>query len=155
VKTIVVGYDGSDGAKRALDRAVEVARAFSAKLVVVSVADLPPVVPPYAAGPVVGFETEPILDPTLLSMDPDQIVGPLLDEARELVRGVDAEFESREGAPDDVLLAVADERAADLLVVGKRELGFIGRLLEGSVSVDLAKRAHCDVLIVHPPHAKT
>ena len=39
--TIVVGYDGEDAADRALDRAIEQARDHHAKLLVVSVAEMP------------------------------------------------------------------------------------------------------------------
>ncbi len=40
MKTIVIGYDGSDAAERALGRAAEIAQVFSARLVVVSVSGL-------------------------------------------------------------------------------------------------------------------
>ncbi len=40
MKTIVIGYDGSDAAERALGRAADIAQAFSARLVVVSVSGL-------------------------------------------------------------------------------------------------------------------
>ncbi len=49
VKTIVAGYDGSEEAGQALDRAVEYAKAFGAQLVVVAVGELPAYVPPYGA----------------------------------------------------------------------------------------------------------
>jgi nucleotide-binding universal stress UspA family protein len=155
MKTIVVGYDGSDSADRALARAAEVARAFSAKLVVVTVAELPPYVPPYAAGPETGLTAMPIDEPVLADVDPEEIVGGVLERAKGRLAGADAEYEARSGAADDALIEVADERHADLIVVGTREPGFLARIFEGSVSRDLAKRAHCDVLIVHPPHASS
>jgi nucleotide-binding universal stress UspA family protein len=153
MKTIVVGYDGSDGADRALGRAAEVARAFSAKLVVVSVAELPAYVPPYAAGPETGLTAMPLDEPVLPDLRPEEVVGGVLDQAKQRLEGVDADYEARSGPADDALIQVAEERRADLIVVGTREPGFLSRLFEGSVSRDLAKRAHCDVLIVHPPHA--
>jgi nucleotide-binding universal stress UspA family protein len=153
MKTIVVGYDGSDSGDRALERAAEFATAFGAKLVVVSVAELPSYVPPYAAGPETGLTAMPMEDPVLADVRPEEVVGGVLDRARSRLAGADAEFEARTGAADDAIIEVADDRAADLIVVGTREPGFLSRLFEGSVSRDLAKRAHCDVLIVHPPHA--
>ena len=153
MKTIVVGYDGSGSADRALERAAEFAKAFAAKLVVVSVAELPAYVPPYAAGPETGLTAMPMEEPVLADIDPDEVVGGVLDQAKGRLGGVDADFEARTGAADDAIIEVADERGADLIVVGTREPGFLARLFEGSVSRDLAKRAHCDVLIVHPPHA--
>ena len=153
MKTIVVGYDGSGSADRALDRAAEFARAFGAKLVIVSVAELPAYIPPYAAGPETGLTALPLEEPVLADVTAEEVVGGVLEQAKGRLEGVDADFEARTGDADDAIIEVADERAADLIVVGTREPGFLSRLFEGSVSRDLAKRAHCDVLIVHPPHA--
>jgi nucleotide-binding universal stress UspA family protein len=55
----------------------------------------------------------------------------------------------------DEILDVADEHHVDLIVVGTRELGFLDRLIAGSVSQGIARRAHCDVLIVHAPDERT
>lgn len=41
MKTILVGYDASDAAERALDRAAELAEALAARVVVVSVSTVP------------------------------------------------------------------------------------------------------------------
>lgn len=151
VKTIVVGYDGSDEAGRALDRAVEYAKAFGAKLAVVAVGELPAYVPPYGADPIAGspptFE-----DPAVSLVDPEAIAEGVLAGAKAHVGDVPTDYLTRIGSPDDALIAVAEERDAGMIVVGTRHLGFLGRLLEGSVSQDLVKRAPCDVLIVPPAH---
>jgi nucleotide-binding universal stress UspA family protein len=65
--------------------------------------------------------------------------------------GVAAEFAGVTGEPVDEIVDIADEQAADLIVVGAREPGFFERLLGGSVSQGVARRARCDVLIVHLP----
>ena len=51
MKTIVIGYDGSEAAERALGRAADIAQVFSTRLVVVSVSGLATV-----AAPVSSFE---------------------------------------------------------------------------------------------------
>jgi nucleotide-binding universal stress UspA family protein len=43
---------------------------------------------------------------------------------------------------------LAEERGADLIVVGTRKKGFFERLVEGSVNQDVLRRAKCDVLVV-------
>ncbi len=67
--------------------------------------------------------------------------------------GVPHEFAGVVGEPIEEIVDVAERRDADVIVVGTREPRFLERLLGGSVSQGVARRAHCDVLIVHPPAA--
>lgn len=149
VTTIVVGYDGSEESGHALDRAVEYAKAFGAQLVVVAVGELSPYVPPYGADPIAGMPPA-VEDPAATLIDPEEIAEGVLGGARGRVGDVPADFLTRLGSVDEALIEVARERGAELIVVGTREPGFLGRLLEGSVSQDVARHAHCDVLVVHP-----
>jgi nucleotide-binding universal stress UspA family protein len=55
---------------------------------------------------------------------------------------------AREGAPDRVILSVADEVSADLVVIGTHGRSGLGRLLLGSVTETVMSRAVCDVLAV-------
>jgi nucleotide-binding universal stress UspA family protein len=52
------------------------------------------------------------------------------------------------GNPADEIVATADDRDADLVVVGARGLGGMARLLLGSVSERVLRHARCPVLIV-------
>jgi nucleotide-binding universal stress UspA family protein len=56
---------------------------------------------------------------------------------------------SDEGPPADVLLAVATDVNADLLVVGNRGMTGATRFLLGSVANTVSHHAPCDVLVVH------
>ena len=56
----------------------------------------------------------------------------------------------RPGHPVKVILGIAEEIDADLIVMGAQGHSFIGRLLIGSVSDSVATHAKCSVLIVRP-----
>ena len=137
MKTIVIGHDDTAPSMRALQRVIELAKAFDSSVVAVSVARaLTP------AGRGIG----PI-DPT----DPPELHREELGHAKALLDEADiaADYEVGLGDPADLILEVADMRGADLIVVGTREPGLVSRLLGLSVSETVQRRAHCDVLIVH------
>jgi nucleotide-binding universal stress UspA family protein len=53
------------------------------------------------------------------------------------------------GDPLHVIVELADERKADLIVLGAHEGGLVSRVIDGSVGDAVAHAAHTDVLIVH------
>jgi len=137
MKTIVVGYDETEPAKRALDRAAELAKAFGSKLIVTSVS-------PVLAG---ARKSPGAIDPT----DPPERHLEELEHARAFLteRGVDAELVPAVGDPAETIVQLAQERQADLIVVGTGEPNVLQRLVGQSVSGAVSHRAHRDVLIVH------
>jgi nucleotide-binding universal stress UspA family protein len=137
MKKIVVGYDATEPADRALERAAELAQAFGAELVVTSVA---PVLATLPRG------MNPI-DPT---DSPEEHQQELAAAAQKLAgKGLKAQYQPAIGEPADTIVEVAEQVAADLIVVGTRELNLVQRLLGQSVSESVQRHAHCDVLIVH------
>jgi len=137
MKTIVLGYDDTEPSMRALRRVVELAKAFDAFVVAVSVARA--LVPAgHGIGPI---------DPA----DPPELHREELDHGKALLDELDiaADYEVGLGDPADLILKAAEKRGADMIVVGTSEPGLISRLLGLSVSETVQRRAHCDVLIVH------
>jgi nucleotide-binding universal stress UspA family protein len=137
MQTIVVGYDETEPAKRALERAVELAKTFGGKLVVTSVARA--FVP---AGHGLGPE-----DPVDTIAEHDEQLRHASAVLTE--HGVTAEYRTGLGDPGHEIVRLAEELDADMIVVGTREPGLIARLFGLSVSGEVQRRAHCDVLIVH------
>jgi nucleotide-binding universal stress UspA family protein len=153
MKTIVLGYDGTRPAERALGRAAELAEAFRSTVIVASVAS------PLATGAAanVGAGGAFGLAPFDYSAGA-KAVEDVWQQHRARVseelsgRGIACEFAASIGRPVEEIVELAEEHGADLIVVGTREPGFVERLFVGSVSQGVARRAHCDVLIVHAGH---
>jgi nucleotide-binding universal stress UspA family protein len=137
MQKIVVGYDDTEASQRALERAATVARAFQSQLMITSVAPLLTSIG-RSAGPV---------DP----VDPPEKHAEELAAARSYLdgQGLQAEYVPAVGNPADTIVELANQRGADLVIVGTRELGVLQRVLGQSVSDSVAHHAHCDVLIVH------
>ena len=139
MKTIVVGYDKTEPAKRALARAADLATAFDSRLIVTSVARL-------LVGGAVARGVGPI-DP----LDEPELHREALEDAETFLtdRGIHGKYEVMLGEPAASIVDLAEQQGADLIVVGTREPGFLQRLMGLSVSDAVEHRAHCDVLIVH------
>jgi nucleotide-binding universal stress UspA family protein len=54
-----------------------------------------------------------------------------------------------EGPPGDVLLGIAEDHGADLVVVGSKGMTGASRFVLGSVANTVSHHAPCDVLVVH------
>ena len=164
MKRIVVGYDGSERADRALARAAELAKALGAGLTVVSVEPprmlavapmLEPADAPIPALPASGGTGAPVPLPRLAEdrhWDPEDLVQRHLDHARTVLAGrhveVEVELVAEIGDPAERLLEHAQQRDADLIVVGSGEHGFLDRLLRRHVDEEVAAHAAADVLLV-------
>jgi nucleotide-binding universal stress UspA family protein len=125
-----VGCDGSAESEHALDAARELAARSGATIKALSVISLQSI--PYG---------EPIPDNW-----PD-IAKQLMDDELRRLRGLDdVEGDVSYGEPSEELASFGE--GLDLLIVGSRSYGPLGRLFNGSTSNYLARRAHCPLLVL-------
>ncbi len=134
IKTIVLGYDGSEGADKALGLASALARRHEARIVIVTAYDL-------KSPDTDGYRWAELEDGA------DAIAQKAV--AKLANTGVEAEVEVSGGPAGDVLLRTAVSREADLIVVGRRGRGLLADLLLGSASEYVVRRAKAPVLVAH------
>ena len=137
-RNVVVAYDGSDGARAALQRAVDIASSQGSSLALVWS------VPERSA-------LEPIR-----SRPPDPAAAAHARHAlEEAIAAIDPEIGAAPwvlaGPAPEAVLAVAEDIGADLVVTGSHGRGRVARAVLGSVSTEILHGADCDVLVVQPP----
>lgn len=131
MKKILVAYDGGEPARRALDTAIQLAKAFDATVSVVSV------VPKHLG--------RAPMDP----WDDEAVHAKELLEAKKLMldNGIEAEMLEPFGDPAQTIEEIAHKGEFDTIVMGSRGLGAIERVLQGSVSEHVATHADATVVI--------
>jgi nucleotide-binding universal stress UspA family protein len=131
--SIVVGTDGSATAREAVRQATRLAAAMDARIELVS-----------------AYEPVPEAPPEGWSVSPRPDVEDALRTAAEEITaaGVDVATYARQGDPAAALLDVAEERRADLIVVGNKGMTGADRFLLGSVPTKVVHHAPCSVLVI-------
>ena len=119
-RRVLVGYDGSEAAQRALDAAAALV-GYGSTLAVASIAS-----------------------------DGSHRANVVLSEAREhlLERHLSATYVPLLGDPSDAIVEAAHDLEVDVVVIGTRNHNGTPRPALGSVSDDVVRRAPCDVLVV-------
>jgi nucleotide-binding universal stress UspA family protein len=141
--SIVVGTDGSETAGKAVRAAADLAKSVGASLDIVSAYE--PV-----SGQRLRDEARQTPGDLQWTINPREDVEATLADAVEAVQGVgvDTQTFAREGDPADAILDVAEERGADLIVVGNKGMTGAKRFLLGSVPNKVSHHAPCSVLII-------
>ena len=136
----VVAYDGSELSKKALERAINLAKQ-DRKMELNVITVIPTVVPAvynYGASAVIGHEEN-------------------LKKAKEMLFEVEGKLKEIpnktetfiiEGNPAQAIEEFAENNHADLIVMGSRGLGGLKELFLGSVSHYVVQKAKCEVFIV-------
>jgi nucleotide-binding universal stress UspA family protein len=140
-KQVVVGVDGSDDSRRALQWASEEASEHGAELVVVTSWTPPQLLPPAPySGVAWGADT------TGLAKNAKAMLEETLSQVLGDSPSIPVKSSVVEGNAAKVLIDRSGD--ADLLVVGSRGVGGFSGLLLGSVSQHVAAHAQCTVAVV-------
>lgn len=135
---IVVGVDTSEGARRALEWAIDEARLRGATVEAVHVWQLPV----FAATPLGAFP----IDTGDFEADAQELFDEVVDSVEARAADVKVQRTFVAGHPASKLVELA--AGADLLVVGTRGHGGFAGLLLGSTSHQVTHHAPCPVVVV-------
>lgn len=136
VGTVVVGVDGSDVSRQAIDWAADQAALESRQLLLVHVTETHPVNSGDRAQRPAAWTAALLEEAT--------------DQARTRAPGIEIGSHLARGVAHEVLTDLGDH--ATMLVLGSRGRGPIASTLLGSVGVAVAMRASCPVVVVRPHH---
>jgi nucleotide-binding universal stress UspA family protein len=129
---LLVGYDGSEGGRDALELARVLGEGSGASVLVVTVLPYGPLPIPYE----------------ILDEEEAERAQPLFEEARQRLGGLEVETRAfGGGSAAGVINDLAEKEEVDTIVVGSRHRGPIGRTLIGSVADGLLHGAPCEVIL--------
>lgn len=138
--TILVPMDFSEDSDAALDTAVDLARSFGARIHLLHAFEYPTYI-----GTPWGYSFPPgaFSEARVRASE-------LLQERQEKVdaEGVPATFQACEGSPSEMIVEVAEQLPADLIVMGTRGLTGVKHVLLGSVAERTLRYAPCPVMTV-------
>lgn len=142
---ILVCTDGSAFAKQAAKVAAEIAQKFGSQVVLLNVYD--PTIFPAAT---LGLPGGPLQLDIAAGRYAQEAEKSVLEETGRVLQEAQISYRARAelGHPVETILHVAQEEAADLIVMGSIGHGGFERLLLGSVSDGVLHHARCPVLVV-------
>ncbi len=145
IKRIVVAADGSPASSQGLEQVADLAPRVGAKVVVVYVRHLP----------ATAMMAPGMADSTMVQTLDDQEAGVRQEALRALGgRGIEWDVVVRAGSPGEEIVQVADESAADLVVVGSNRHSSLHNLFLGSTAAYLAAHSQAPVLVMRSKVAK-
>jgi nucleotide-binding universal stress UspA family protein len=144
IKTILFPTDFSNGARAAMDHAISLAKDYSAKLILIYVAQNVPVTEWDNLSP--HYETELMDD---LEKSAGIEMGKWVSEVSAKAGDVDQVI--ARGVPFVEIIKTAREKKADLIVIGTHGRTGIDHMLFGSTAEKVVRKSPCPVLTVRIP----
>lgn len=137
-KAILVTTDLSDHATVALQEGADLAKRLGSKLIVAFVVDdLPPMIAAHTHDP-----------EELLARHREHAARELEKHLAEHLAGQTVETVIRQGVAHKEIVALAEERSVDMIVMGMHGHGFLAHALSGSTTERVLHDAPCAVLVV-------
>ncbi len=142
---ILIATDDSECSKKALQHGHGLAKIMESSVALIHVIE--PAAPTnYGADPLMG--QQPIIIPETTEIQ-EENSKTMLDEISKGFQDVKEVFTfSRIGNPKQEILTVANEWAADLIIMGTHGRTGFDHFISGSVSESVTRRAPCPVLVV-------
>jgi nucleotide-binding universal stress UspA family protein len=136
-KKILVAYDGSEGAKLALGKAVEIVKAAKAEIHIIAVGRIPE----YA---------ETVSEVEEEKEQAQSYYSKFMEEAANRLKqqGLSPSIHIDFGKPADTILRLAEDLRVDLLVLGTHPHSALRRRVLGATTDKVIDHAHCSVLVV-------
>ena len=135
-KGILVGYDGSEPARKSILAAFEIAKYMNSKVTFLAVVHPPDFVE---------FDVKNFVEKA-----EEQFAKAFSWAKQEALRsGVDLQVRVEVGHPAEVLVDVADNEKFDLIIMGRRGITNVKRWMLGSISERVLRYAHCPVMVLH------
>jgi nucleotide-binding universal stress UspA family protein len=143
LSSILVAVDGSDASDLALDYAMDLAKAFSGSLTILTVQEpLTPAPPPTMPPAIVESYMKEVV------VYHDSIIEKALNRVKESRRKVEVKTLIAKGLAWEKIVEECRNGGHDIVVIGSRGLGGLKGLFLGSVSKRVVEEAPCPVLIV-------
>ena len=141
MKNILVSFDFDDNEQLLIDKALEFAKAFDAKVWLIHIAAPDPDFVSYEAGP------QYIRDQRAEDLREEH---KLLQKYSERLNqnGIDAEGLLVQGATTDMIIKEAKKLNTDMIIAGHNKRNFLYEIFVGSVSEDIIQRSNIPVLVV-------
>ena len=141
MKKILVAFDGSEHANKALEKAKEIGRINNSEIIIMHVMSTIRNIYPH----VMNFNLEPEVDKALLELGKE-----LLEEAENKFKDYPGKVSTFlvSGDPGNEIINKSNKENCDLVIMGSRGLNAFSRVMIGSVSNKVLNHIDASILVV-------